>query len=460
LNLSPTTGRSANHRSKHNSMSYKRESAARRLLIITYHFPPDGAVGGQRWAGLSKYLARLGWDVHIVTAAVAGDYTSPPNVHRHARSRRRTLNDLYRTQKSRVRGAQHSGQSFSDDSQLGGSSFRPLMAVRRIASGLVSLPDDARGWVVRAARAARDLAQLADFDVVITSGPPHSAHFAGVLAVIGTSSQRWMDMRDPWSMTHKMHLPTDGFIRAERFLVRQLEKLAFRGATKVIVNTREFAAALKKEEPGLDVEFFPNGIDLDQLPKREDKSVEPASIAHVGTLYRNRSLTPIIAAMGAILRDRGATSTTLNLNLVGSMEPTHRERMHEEISAAGLDSMVKIHGVLPREQALRLLSRSHLAVVLAQDQPMCVPAKIYESVGLGVPTLVIAEETSATAREARRIGAMTVDGGDAPGIRSLLEDLLDGRIPLTLTSKTPISYAELATHMDQLLRGGTTRDRD
>src|SRR5688500_11981835 len=119
-------------------MSYKRDSAARRLLIITYHFPPDGAVGGQRWAGLSKYLARLGWEIHIVTAAVAGNYDSPPNVHRHVRHRRRTLNDLYRTQNVRVHGGRDPGQTSSSLPQLGGSPFRPLMGVRRIVSGLIS----------------------------------------------------------------------------------------------------------------------------------------------------------------------------------------------------------------------------------------------------------------------------------------------------------------------------------
>src|SRR2546427_696001 len=36
-------------------------SDGRRVLVITYHFPPDGSVGGLRWAGITKYLARLGW---------------------------------------------------------------------------------------------------------------------------------------------------------------------------------------------------------------------------------------------------------------------------------------------------------------------------------------------------------------------------------------------------------------
>jgi hypothetical protein len=111
-------------------------------------------------------------------------------------------------------------------------------------------------------------------------------------------------------------------------------------------------------------------------------------------------------------------------------------------------------GVLPRDRALDLLSRSHLALVLAQDQPMCVPAKLYECVGLGVPTLVIAERNSAAAREARRIGAMTLEGNDRDGLTSLLKDMIAGRIPTRIEAKTPISYEDLACEMDRLLHDG------
>ncbi|MGH7606500.1 MAG: hypothetical protein ACREME_04090, partial [Gemmatimonadales bacterium] len=44
-------------------------SDARRLLVVTYHFGPDGPVGGLRWWGITKYLARLGWKISVVTAA-------------------------------------------------------------------------------------------------------------------------------------------------------------------------------------------------------------------------------------------------------------------------------------------------------------------------------------------------------------------------------------------------------
>src|SRR5881275_1116588 len=74
----------------------------RRLLVISYHFPPDGAVGGLRWAGLSKYLARVGWEVHIVTAA-EGPASVAPGVHRHLCRPRRTLNDRYKSLAGRLR---------------------------------------------------------------------------------------------------------------------------------------------------------------------------------------------------------------------------------------------------------------------------------------------------------------------------------------------------------------------
>jgi hypothetical protein len=89
---------------------------------------------------------------------------------------------------------------------------------------------------------------------------------------------------------------------------------------------------------------------------------------------------------------------------------------------------------------------------LAQNQGIAVPAKLYESVGLGVPTLVIAEEGSASAREARRIGALCVDGDDAAGIRQLLLDMLDGKLPTRMDAIAPITYPELAVQMDKLLR--------
>jgi len=427
---------------------------ARRLLVISYHFPPDGAIGGQRWAGLSKHLARLGWEVHVITASAAGPEQPIPNVQRHVHRRRRTLDDVYKVVAGRLR------QRSSTDQQLQpeysdrprSSLLRPIAAVRRVLAGSMYFPDGGRGWVGAAAGAARALLRERKFDVVVTSGPPHSSHFAGLAATIGGGPQFWIDMRDPWSLTHGLGAPPDWFVRAERFMLRRLERLVFPRATKVIVNTQQFALALREAEPELDVVCLPNGVDREQLPQRDPGAVKQGSIAYVGTLYVGRNLSSVCAAMQQLLCDKPEAAATLRLDVAGAMDPRHQRQFEADVAAAGLTSVVNLHGLLPRSQALELLSRSHLSLVLAQNQPMQVPAKLYESVSLGIPTLVIAEEMSAAACEARRIGAMTLDAANVEGLRLVFEDMLAGRIPTRIEPRTPIAYEHLAQEWDYLLR--------
>jgi glycosyltransferase involved in cell wall biosynthesis len=431
--------------------------ATRRLLVISYHFPPDGTIGGQRWAGLTKYLARTGWEVHVITASAPGTGEPVPGVHRHFCARRRTLNDVYRARISKSHRPEHESIRAADTSSSAArksSLIRALATLRRAVGSSMSLPDHGRGWVARATAEANRLMRDLDFYCVVSSGPPHSAHLAGLLATRGTDTKFWIDMRDPWALTHEMNTPEDSFIRAERRLLALFERLIFPHAEKVFANTREFASALQASQPRLNVVHFPNGIDMEQLPPRNDADVEPCSISYVGTLYAGRDLSTVFGAIRDILSESPAAASLLRVNVAGPLESPHRERMRADIDAAGLASLVNVLGVLPRDRALDLLSRSHLALVLAQDQPMCVPAKLYECVGLGVPTLVIAERNSAAAREARRIGAMTLEGDDSAGLTSLLKDMLAGRIPTRIEAKTPISYEDLANEMDRLLHGG------
>jgi glycosyltransferase involved in cell wall biosynthesis len=279
----------------------------RRLLVITYHFPPDGAIGGQRWARLSKYLARLGWEVHVVTASPQPPGEAPSGVHRHICHSRRTLNDLYRSAVGRFRspGSSPNGRDASANSaQRLDLSWLPFSALRRVIASSMYFPDYGRGWVSRAAGCARALLDEREFDVVVTSGPPHSAHFAGLFAIRGRPEPLWIDMRDPWASAHARHLPDDQLFRAERFLLSRLEKLLFRRARKVIANTLEFATSLSAAEPTLDVVYFPNGVDLEQLPARDPRNVQRCSIACLGTLYAGRNLLSVLGAMRAVLTER------------------------------------------------------------------------------------------------------------------------------------------------------------
>lgn len=428
-----------------------------RLLVITYHFPPDGAVGGLRWSGLSKYLARLGWEVHVITAADTRAEAAVPGVYRYHRARRRTLNDWYNTVADRLRDRPVATTS-PEVANAAGSVDVPG-AMSRFAGGLrtaaglaLSLPDDGRGWVLRAGLAARDLLRRHAFDAVVTSGPPHSAHFAGVLATLGSSVPHIVDMRDPWIGTARN---SPDFPINSRFLhsfFSRAEWLTFHRARSVVVNTREFAEDLRQRRPYLSVVHIPNGTDAESLPLRSAELFDGISIAYAGTVYLGRSFSALLGAIGSLVRDRPREAASVRLRIAGSIGPSQVDRLQAAMADQGLVDVVELRGVLPRSEALDLLRRSHLALVLAQGQPTQIPAKLYECVGLGVPTLVVAELDSAASQEARRIGALTVAPGDQQGMRRIFDDLIDGRIPTTVNSAVPITYDALARVMEREIR--------
>ena len=439
-----------------------RDSHSKRLLLITYHFPPDGAVGGLRWAGLAKYLVRLGWEVHVIAAVDARSVNQDAGVHYYCSRRRRTLNDYYnaaarRLRRSAVIASPRTRAVAPTSLREPGRLAKLLASVRTVGGLALTFPDDGRGWVLRAGMAARSLRKRHTFDAVVTSGPPHSAHFAGILATVGSCVPHIVDMRDPWRGSSRNCLGYPVKSRILHTLLGLAEGLAFWRARDVIVNTPEFAERLRETRPQLRISHIPNGADLEALPQREGDFFDGISIAYAGTIYLGRSFSTVFAALAALVRERPDCVGRVKLRIAGSLHHSLAAQFWTEVDANGLRDVVELYGTIPRAQALDLLRRSHLALVLAQAQPTQIPAKLYECVGLGIPTLVLSEDDSAASREARRIGAMAIPPGRAAELRELLGDLIDRRLPLIVSPSAPISYELLALEADRVLRQRSER---
>lgn len=324
----------------------------------------------------------------------------------------------------------------------------------------LAFPDVGRGWVLRAARTGRSLQKKYDFDAVITSGPPHSAHFAGLLVSLGNRSMRWIiDMRDPWRGGNKNWLLHGMDPHLIYPLIAPLERILFRPKRMVLVNTREFAEDLQAADAKLSVVHLSNGIDLESLPTRTAERLEGISIAYVGTFYAGRSFSSMLSALRAVARHRPRDADCIKLRIAGQIDPVQREVLRAALDKEGLGSMIEFLGNVPRAEALDLLRRSHLALVLAQQQRTQIPAKLYECVGLGVPTLVISEMNSAASREARRIGALVAEPDDATRIEEILNDLLDRRFPQSVSATAGISYEVLAAQLNQILEDDGAQPR-
>lgn len=432
------------------------------VLVVTYHFPPGRAVGGLRWAGLGKHLAGLGWCVHVLTSGSdeeegeeAGD-----GVVVHRVPRRDTLNDSYKRWAGKRREvaprSPRLDQTTTSARAAARADIRPSL-VRRLRteiSAWLAFPDEARGWVFSAARRTRRLCREMGADVLVSSGPPHSAHIAAAVAAMGLGIPHLLDLRDPWTRPfpedRKESLSPSALARGAKGL---LERLVFRQAAGIVTNTAEFADFLRQELAlPFEVISIPNGIDLERLPADAGDAYPGLSIAYVGTLYFGRDIGPVLQAMVRFF-DRFPTARAAGsrLRIAGTMADAAAARLHSQIAELKLDDDVELLGVLSPPDAMRVLGRSSLAVVLAQNQEFQVPAKIYESVGLGIPTLVVTDPESATGREAARIGASVASATEVDSMVEAMARLWQGSEPSRRPPREPIDYGALARPMSHAL---------
>jgi len=428
---------------------------ARRLIVVSYHHPPDGAIGGMRWAGLTKYLQPLGWKSWVVTAAPPAPRAEGASTVVVSCPRRATLHDWWRRLRNGKATPAPRGQLAQAEASNGQSGM--VGQLRLEVAMLLALPDEARGWVLRAAARTRTLIRQMKPDVVVSSGPPHSAHLAAWLATRGTRTRWLVDLRDPWAGPVTEAWRSGPWYQSflSRFLGAQLERLALAGAGGVICNTQEFAAAMRVRCPAVQAAWVPNGVDCALLPSPEIALFPGLAMACVGTIYGGRDLQPVLEALRMLLdtSTRIAGEPAPMLRVAGVLEPPYADRFERDVRRLGLEQSVAHLGVVSRDAALTLVARSRLAFVLAQGQDLQVPAKLYETVAMGVPVVVLAPASSASASEARRLGAFAIEPDDHIGIVRLMERVWRGPVPAVSGGREAVSYARVAELVDDVLSG-------
>jgi hypothetical protein len=421
----------------------------RRILVLSFHSPPDPAVGGLRWTGLSRNMAELGWKVRMLTATTnAAAVSYPDGVLVTEVPRRRTLQDRYRRWRTRKPTNQVITSPAPARSSNSARARRSLVSgLRADLADLLDFPDHGRGWILPAARATGRAISEWGPDVVVSTGPPHSVHLAAALGIGGKSIPWIVDLRDPWET------PSESYDAGwKHALLQRLEARVFQRARLLVTTTPELRDALRDHFPGVPLAWLPNGVDIRELPARPDKSTGGLSITHLGSVYYNRDPGPVVRAFATFLDSHpDAARAGSVLRFVGIVEPQFRHGLEGAAAEMGVADRVEMAGPKPREQALRVLAGSSMALVLAQGQGTMVPAKIYEAIGMGLPTLVVTEAESATGREATRLGAAVHDATDETGMAATMGSVWSGRWKGGEGAPARVSYAHLAKELEQIL---------
>lgn len=127
------------------------------------------------------------------------------------------------------------------------------------------------------------------------------------------------------------------------------------------------------------------------------------TIIYTGTLYFGRTPEPVFRAVQELIQEGRIQLETVRFRLVGHCRSVEGRSIDEVISQYHLKEVVEVLDPVPYVRAIEMIRQSHLALLLAPNQPYQIPAKAYDYMGIGTKILAIAEE-GATADLIRSTG--------------------------------------------------------
>lgn len=371
----------------------------RKVLIITYYWPPAGGSGVQRWLKFTKYLRSFGWEPVIYTAAnpeaPAMDEKLLAEVPEGVQVIRRKVwepHNLFRKLTGRK------GQTFGAGLASSGkakSGFLNRLAIW--VRGNLFIPDARMFWVRPSIRHLTKYLKQNPVDAIVSTGPPHSTH----LIAKGVSHKLnipWLaDFRDPWTQIDFFHDFKPGALA--RKIHSQLEREVLTTAQTVVTVTNGWASDLSKLG-GVKVEVVENGYDPDDFQADNIEAGFPLkgfALTHIGTLSPNRNCNLLWEVLGEMVKLNPDFSKELKLRFVGSVDAS----AHEGIEKNGLLSHTEFLGYVPHKEAVLAQLQSAVLVLLVNQSPNAMgiqTGKVFEYMAAGRPILAIGPKEGDTHR--------------------------------------------------------------
>ena len=353
----------------------------KRLLIVTYYFPPAGGVAVQRVLKFVKYLRDFNVEPVVLTVS-NGAY---PKLDHALEAEVPEGVAVYRTASLDPFGvyAKLTGKRRTEAIPAG--SVGAATGLSRLARWLranIFIPDARVGWVPFAVREALRLHAEYPFDAVFTSGPPHSSHLIG-RALKRRAHLPWVaDFRDLWTgINYAQELPITLWAHA---LTSRLEQSVLQEADQVVTVSPSWAKELERIG-GCPVEVIHNGYDEDDFQEVwQDSRLAPDYfiLAYVGSLYASRNPVALWKTL-ADLRNAGEL-VRLRLRLIGSVDDVVRQ----SLATYKLD--VDEVGHVSHDVAVREMARSTLLLLLIEPFDKAegmLTGKLYEYLASGRPVL-------------------------------------------------------------------------
>ncbi len=383
----------------------------KKVLIITYYWPPAGGPGVQRWLKFVKYLPEFGIQPIVYV---------PSNAH-YPLQDKSLLKEISKDIQvikapifepfywaSKILGKNKLQQMSAGDLPTSTRKVGLLQQLFIWVRGNIFLPDARIFWVLPSIFRLQKIIKKQEIATVITTGPPHSLHLIGLGLQKINSKIRWItDFRDPWtSISYHKHLKMNFF---SEWIHQKLEAKVLQSAHQVLVTSavtkQEFLT--KTTQP---IHVLTNGFEplefSDNFPILDQKF----SLVHIGSLYSDRNPENLWKAIGELVATNASFKRNLGIKLIGLVS----KDVKQSISINNLDAYTEYCGVVSHKEARIYQLQARVLLLIESDSESkraIVAGKLFEYLSAKRPILSIVPMGSATAPILRDCGFDAIFNG-------------------------------------------------
>ena len=370
---------------------------AKRVLLISYYWPPAGGPGVQRWLKMVKYLARSGWEITVYTPknpeleildpTLLSDI--PDNVHILTRKifEPTALYGRLAHKKKAV------GVGLLAQNKKKGFLYRLMLWVRANCF----IPDARAYWIKPSVRYLKNWLKDNPQDLLVTTGPPHSMHLIGLGIKLATKIPWVADFRDPWvNIDYHQHLPLTQTTRKKHIA---LEKRVAETADALTIVTEAMKDDFCAYTPRKLVTIL-NGFDPEDFPPRvaspETSPAQPFRLVYTGSMNADRNPLCLWEALRQLHDEKRLHPKQFCVELFGFSDAS----IQQTVQKLGISPYIVFHANIPHEQIPKLLSQASMLLLCINQAPTSkaiLTGKVFEYLAAARPILAFAPIDGAAA---------------------------------------------------------------
>ena len=410
----------------------------KRVLIITYYWPPSGGSGVQRWLKMSKYLPEYGWQPVIYTTENAEypiiDHSLEKDVAPNIEVIRRPITEPYSAYKKflGINKDETVKMGFIQEKEKNKSWKSDLSLWVR---GNFFIPDARCGWVKPSVHFLKEYLNEHPVDAIISTGPPHSMHLIALKLKEALGLPWIADFRDPWTEIdyyNNLHLTAWADRKHHR-----LEQEVLTKADKVVTVAPDGARRLGRLG-NRNVRTIYNGFDRDDDAQTPVNLSEQFTITYLGVLSKIQNPSNLWQALAELIKEDSGFDKNLKINMIGQIDSAVVSSINEN----GLTQHVAYSPYMPHDQvsAVHRSSTLLLLLLMPDSEPRAkglLTGKLFEYMASGRPILCIGPEDGDAARILRETGAgQTISFEDKEKMKEALKNLYQRYLENTLEGNT------------------------